>query len=51
MFCPLVYGTPIEVPIEDIDGKITSEAVEMSAISKVSSKDLRTAEVMTGRIN
>ena len=44
--CPLVYGTPIEVPIEDIDGKITSEAVEMSAICKVSSKDLRTAEVL-----
>jgi len=44
--CPLVYGTPIEVPIEDIDGKITSETVEMNAIYKVSSKDFRTAEVL-----
>jgi len=43
---PLVYGTLIEVSIEDTDDKITSETVEMTAICKVSSKDLRTAKVL-----
>ena len=42
----MIYGTPIEVPIQDIDDKITSETVKKSAICKVSSKDLRTAEVL-----
>ena len=41
----LIWDTPIVEDLEN-DGKVTSEAVEMSTVYKVSSKDLRSDDVL-----